>query len=103
VLAGIAHPRLQTLVVLSSVYFAMGVAMDVLVALLPSIAATFAVSISVAAWVVTVRAGGALFSPVLGVQSDVLGRKRILLLSLIVLALANLGSAAVQGFSCSLC
>lgn len=96
--AGIVHPRLQTLIVLSSIYFAMGVAMDLMVALLPSIAATFAVTISVAAWVVTVRSAGSLVSPFFGVHSDGVGRKQILLLSLTLLTLANLGAAAVGGF-----
>ena len=81
-----------------SMYFALGAGMDLVVVLMPVIASTFRVPIAVAVQIVTARAFGKLLSPFLGHLSDRFGRKKVLLASVGVFALGNLGVVAVSSF-----
>jgi predicted MFS family arabinose efflux permease len=62
-------------------------------ALLPSVAVAFAVSTAAIIWVMTVRSSSRLISPFLGNFSDRFGRRAVLLPSLALFALGNLGAA----------
>jgi len=97
-----AWPRggrpLAAIAVVGGLYFSTGMGMDMILALLPAVAAAFAVSSAAVVWVTTARASSRLLSPVFGRFSDRLGRKTVLLPSLALFALGNLGSALSQDF-----
>ena len=92
-------PRFLTLAVLGPMYFLLGASADVLYALLPALAAAYAVSTVVVVWLITARAIGKLVAPGLGVLSDRVGHKRAALLGLGLLGLGNLAAAASGSFA----
>jgi DHA1 family inner membrane transport protein len=91
--------RLAALAVVGAMYFTIGVGLDMILALLPAMAAAFAVGSASIVWITTARASSRFVSPVIGRLSDRFGRKAIVLPGLAVFALGNLGSAAVTDFT----
>ncbi len=90
--------RLAALAVVGGLYFSLGMGLDMLLALLPAVAAAFAVSSAGVIWVSTARSSSRFVSPVLGRLSDRIGRKIVLLPCLVAFSLGNLGSAAAPSF-----
>jgi MFS family permease len=90
---GSTHPT-AVLLVLALSTFAIVVMQSLVMPILPSLAESLNVSLGDVSWVVTVNLlSAAVFTPILGSLGDALGRKRVLMATLVLVTLGSVAAA----------